>query len=174
MSDARYPIGKPVYETQPTAAQRAVWIGQIAAAPAGLRAAVAGLADADFDRPYRPGGWTIREVLHHVPDSHINAYTRFKLALTEDDPVIRTYDEAAWARVADTARTPPEVSLALLDALHRRWTTLLEAMTEEEYRRPLRHPERGRMTLDDMLQLYAWHGRHHAAHISTAREREGF
>ena len=116
----------------------------------------------------------MREVVHHVPDSHLNAYCRFKLALTEDGPTIKPYDEAAWAKLADTALTPPDVSLALLDALHSRWVALLTSMTAEDFARPLHHPEHGKMTLDWMLQLYAWHGRHHAGHVTELRKREGW
>ena len=139
-----------------------------------MRAAVSGLSERQFETPYRPGGWTVRQVLHHVPDSHLNAYCRYKFALTEDNPTIKPYDEAAWANVADTARTRPEVSLALLDALHERWVVLLESMSAADFGRPLQHPERGPITLDWMLQLYAWHGRHHAAHITALRQREGW
>ncbi|PYR62116.1 MAG: putative metal-dependent hydrolase [Acidobacteria bacterium] len=127
-----------------------------------------------FDTPYRPDGWTVRQVVHHVPDSHLNAYCRFKLALTEDNPRIKPYDEAAWAKLADTERTPVETSLALLDSLHQRWVTLLESMKPEEFARTLQHPEAGEMTLDKVLQLYTWHGRHHVAHITSLRQREGW
>ena len=174
MTDLRYPIGNFSYDGAMTDARRAACVARIAAAPAALRAAVAGLSDAQLDTPYRPGGWTVRQVVHHVPDSHLNAYCRFKLALTEDNPSIKPYDEAAWAKVADTARTPLEVSLALLDALHTRWVVLLESMTSADFARPLQHPERGAITLDWMLQLYAWHGRHHAAHVMELRKRQGW
>ena len=174
MDDLRYPVGNFVFDTSTTSTKRAVWIGQIAEAPALMRAAVSGLNAGQIETPYRPGGWTVRQVVHHVPDSHLNAYCRCKLALTEDNPTIKAYDEAAWANVADTARTPPEVSLALLDALHARWVVLLESMTAAEFERPLMHPERGAITLDWMLQLYAWHGRHHAAHVTALRKREGW
>ena len=157
-----------------TAEKRAAWIRQIVEAPAALRAAVAGLTDRQLDTPYRPGGWSVRQVLHHVPDSHLNAYCRCKLALTEDNPTIRPYDEAAWARVADTAKTPPDVSLALLDALHARWVVLLESMSAADFARPFTHPDHGARTLDWLLQLYAWHGRHHAAHVTSLRTREGW
>ena len=139
-----------------------------------MRRALDGLSDGQLDTPYRPGGWTVRQVVHHVPDSHLNAYCRFKLALTEQNPTIKPYDEAAWAKVADTARTPPGVSLTMLDALHTRWVILLESMTAADFGRPLKHPEKGSITLDWMLQLYAWHGRHHAAHITELRKREGW
>jgi hypothetical protein len=174
MSDAQYPIGTFVEDRAVTPGKRAAWIRQIAEAPAAIRAAVAGLSDRQLDTPYRPGGWTVRQVLHHVPDSHMNAYCRCKFALTENNPTIKPYDEAAWANVADTAKTPPEVSLALLDALHRRWVVLLESLGPADFARPLQHPEKGAITLDWMLQLYAWHGRHHTAHITALRKREGW
>ena len=174
MSDLRYPIGAFTFEAAPTPDKRGGWIRQIAEAPSEMRAAVNGLNERQFETPYRPGGWTVRQVLHHVPDSHLNAYCRFKFGLTENNPTIKPYDEAAWANVADTARTRPEVSLALLDALHERWVVLLESMSATDFGRPLQHPERGPITLDWMLQLYAWHGRHHVAHVTVLRKREGW
>jgi uncharacterized damage-inducible protein DinB len=175
MSDhLQFPIGTFVEDRAVTPDKRQAWIAEIAAAPAALRAAVSGLSDRQLDTPYRPGGWTVRQVLHHVPDSHMNAYCRYKFALTEDNPTIKPYDEAAWANVADTARTPPDVSLALVEALHRRWVVLLESLTAGDFARPLQHPEKGSITLDWMLQLYAWHGRHHVAHITELRTREGW
>jgi hypothetical protein len=174
MSDLRYPVGPFLFNSSATDATRGACIQQIAQAPAALRRALDGLTDVQLDTPYRPGGWTVRQVVHHVPDSHLNAYCRFKLALTEQNPTIRPYDEAAWARVADTARTPPDVSLTILDALHTRWVILLESMTATDFARPLNHPEKGALTLDWMLQLYAWHGRHHAAHVTELRKREGW
>ena len=146
-------------------------IAQIAEVPERMRLAIAGLDDAQLEMPYREGGWTLRQVVHHVPDSHLNSYTRFKLALTEDEPTIRPYDEAKWAALPDSRDTPIATSLAMLDALHDRWTRLLRAMTEADFRRTLRHPDIGRLTLDAQLGLYAWHGRHHVAHITTLRER---
>jgi uncharacterized damage-inducible protein DinB len=174
MTDLRYPVGKFSEETAVSPEKRAAWIRQIADAPASIRQAVQGLSSGQLDTPYRPDGWTVRQVLHHVPDSHMNAYCRFKFALTEDNPTIKAYDEAAWAKVADTARTAPDVSLALLDALHQRWVVLLESMDASDFARPLQHPEKGPITLDWMLQLYAWHGRHHAAHVTDLRRREGW
>jgi uncharacterized damage-inducible protein DinB len=170
VDDLRYPVGPFVYDKDTTPARRREWIRQIADAPALLRSAVAGLNDRQIETPYRPGGWTVRQVVHHVPDSHLNAYCRFKLALTEDNPTIKPYDEAAWANVADTAGTPLDVSLTLLDALHQRWVVLLESMTPADFARPLQHPERGAISLDWMLQLYAWHGRHHAGHVLMVRK----
>jgi DinB superfamily len=174
MSDLRYPVGPFAPVAPATDESRQACIRDIAEAPAAIRRALQGLSEPQLDTPYRPGGWTVRQVVHHVPDSHMNAYCRFKFALTEHNPAIKAYDEAAWARVADTARTPPEVSLAMLDALHQRWVILLESMNAGDFARSLQHPEKGSITLDWMLQLYAWHGRHHAAHITELRKREGW
>ena len=174
MSDLRYPVGPFLFNPTATDATRGECIRHISQVPAAMRRALDGLADRQLDTPYRPGGWTVRQVVHHVPDSHVNAYCRFKLALTEQNPTIKPYDEGAWANVADTARTPPDVSLAMLDALHTRWVILLESMASADFARPLQHPEKGSITLDWMLQLYAWHGRHHAAHITELRKREGW
>ncbi len=174
MTDLRYPTGKLSYKDNLTAEQRASLIDRIAATPAALRAAVDGLNDAQLDTPYRPEGWSVRQVVHHVPDSHVNAYVRFKLALTEDGPTIKPYQEAAWATLADTRLTPVNVSLTLLEAVHARWVVLLQSMTESDFARPLMHPENGRMTLDKLLQLYAWHGGHHVGHVTELRKREGW
>jgi uncharacterized damage-inducible protein DinB len=167
----RHPIGRFSFQHPSTAAQRETWIVDIAAAPSEFRAAVAGLNEDQLHTPYREGGWTIRQVIHHVPDSHMNAYVRFKLALTESDPTIKPYDEAAWAELADTRETPIEVSLVLLDTLHQRWVTLLRSMTDADFQKKFRHPERGEVTLEMNLALYAWHSKHHAAHITLLRER---
>jgi hypothetical protein len=173
--DLRYPIGPFQAPVQTTADDRARWISEVAELPAQLRAAVSGLSDAQLDSPYRPGGWTLRQVVHHVPDSHVNAYVRFKLALTEQVPTIRPYDEGGWADLADTKETPPEVSLDLLDALHQRWVILLRSLRPEDFARTLVHPQHGRvLSLHWMLALYAWHGRHHVAHITGLRERMGW
>lgn len=174
MTELQYPIGRFKFDAAVTPETRRACVHDIADAPGALRAAIAGLDDRQLNTPYRPGGWTVRQVLHHVPDSHMNAYIRFKWALTEENPTIKAYDEAAWARVADTDRTDPGVSLALLEALHRRWVVLLESMAPGDFARPLVHPENGPMTLDRLLQLYAWHGRHHVAHITELRKREGW
>ena len=174
MTDLRYPVGKLTYDDQVTPGKRTAWMRQIAEAPAALRAAVSGLSEAQLDTPYRPDGWTVRQVVHHVPDSHMNAYIRFKWTLSEDNPTIKAYDPQAWARIADTNLTPIEVSLDLLDAVHKRWLVLLESLQEGDWTRPLMHPENGPMTLDRLLQMYAWHGRHHAAHITELRKREHF
>lgn len=173
--DLQYPIGPFTRGKEPLSKEeRSRFIGEIAAAPEKLRDAVAGLTAAQLDAPYRPGGWTARQVAHHIPDSHINAYVRFKLALTEESPALRGYEESEWAKLPDTAATPVEVSLTLLDALHRRWVTLLSSLGEKDFLRTARHPSWGVITVDFLLAQYAWHGRHHVAHITTLREREGW
>src|SRR5688572_11417625 len=174
MTDLRYPTGKFVPPGNPTPETRKHAIEVIAGTPARLRDAVQGLDEDQLDTPYRPGGWTIRQVVHHVPDSHLNAYVRLKLALTEVAPVIKPYDEAAWAELIDTTAVPVDVSLDLLDALHSRWVALWRAMKEGDFRREYVHPETGRHALDHMLALYAWHGAHHVAHITITRERLGW
>ena len=173
--DLRYPIGTYTAPEEIDASRRAVWIDDIAHAPAALRAAVSGLSPEQLDTPYRSGGWTVRQLAHHVPDSHLNAYVRFKLALTEPEPTIKPYDQASWVELPDTARTPVEVSLRLLESLHERWVTLLRAMTESDFRRGYRHPELGRLVpLGEALGTYAWHGKHHVAHVTGLRERRGW
>jgi uncharacterized damage-inducible protein DinB len=171
MTDQRYPIGKFRYEGAPSEEQKQQFLEEIAQTPAQLRAAVHGLSDAQLDTPYRPGGWTIRQVVHHVPDSHLNSYVRFKLALTEDEPAIKTYAEDRWAELADTKATPVEVSLQLLESLHDRWLRLLRSLEPEDWKRTFRHPELGAVTLEKALALYAWHGRHHVAHITELRKQ---
>ena len=173
--DPRYPIGRFRLEGEITPERRVGWIAEIEALPSRLRDAAAGLSDDQLDTPYRDGGWTVRQVIHHVPDSHLNAYVRFKLALTENEPTIKPYLEAGWADLPDTRLTPPDVSLALLRSLHQRWVTLMRAMSAEEFGRTFVHPEQGRtIKLDEVLPLYAWHGNHHVAHITGLREREGW
>lgn len=174
MDDPRYPIGKFTYDPEATGEKRTARIAEIRGAPPALRRAVDGLSDDQLDTPYREGGWTVRQLVHHVADSHLNAYQRFRLALTEEEPTIRPYDEKRWAELPDARRAPPELSLSLLDALHRRWLLLLGEMTANDFSRTLRHPEHGVLTLDRMLQLYAWHGRHHVAHVTRLRERAGW
>ena len=174
IDDPRYPTGKFHFNPDVTPEMRQRSIAAIRDTPSALRAAVRGLSEAQLSTPYRDGGWTVRQVVHHVPESHMNAFVRFKLALTEDNPTIRPYDEAAWARVADTARTPVDVSLTLLDSLHTRWVVLLESLADTDFARRLVHPDRGPITLDWMLQLYAWHGRHHTAHVTELRKRENW
>ena len=174
--DPRYPIGKFQWSGgEATAKERAERIAQIAACPAGMRAAVQGLDDAKLDTPYRDGGWTVRQVVHHVPDSHMNAYTRFKLALTEDVPTIKPYDEAKWAELEDGKSKLVEHSLTLLDALHARWVFLLERLNPADFARTVIHPEHDApMSLDALLSMYSWHGKHHVAHITSLRERNGW
>lgn len=163
--DPRFPIGRFQPPADHAPEQTAAWIGEVAILPTHLREAADALSEAQLDTPYRDGGWTARQVLHHLPDSHLNAYVRFKLALTEEAPTIRPYDEAAWARLPDAAG-PVGPSLDLLEALHRRWVALLETMTEADFGRTFIHPEHGRtMRLYEALALYAWHGRHHLAHV---------
>jgi hypothetical protein len=174
MTDPRYPIGRFEFPERLSPAERAACIDQIAAAPAALRRAVAGLTAAQVDTPYRDGGWTVRQVVHHVPDSHLNAYVRFKLGLTEDRPAIKPYEEKRWATTPEVAVVPIEVSLALLDALHARWVALLRALTPEDFARVITHPEWGTPSLDQLLAQYAWHGRHHTAHVTSLRQRMGW
>ena len=174
MPDLRYPIGKFTYEGPSTEEQKQNHINDIEQAPAHLRAALKGLSDQQLDTPYRPEGWTLRQVAHHVPDSHLNAYVRFKLALTEDAPTIKPYAEDLWAQLGDTQTTPVEVSLTLLDSLHTRWVRLLRSLKAEDWRRTFRHPQLGEVSLEKNLVLYAWHGRHHVAHITGLRERNGW
>ena len=172
--DPRYPIGKFVFDGDVSDAARATRIADIEAAPRQLRSALDGLTQEQLDSPYRPGGWTLRQVAHHVPDSHMNAYVRFKLTLTENTPTIKPYDEARWAELPDTRETPIEVSLALLDCLHRRWVTLLRALDPADFSRTFVHPEQGRATtLDATLALYAWHGKHHVGHVRVGRGVKG-
>ncbi|HYS52363.1 MAG TPA: putative metal-dependent hydrolase [Thermoanaerobaculia bacterium] len=174
MHDPRYPIGKFEPRDRLTSEERRTMIEQIATAPLHMRDAASGLTPAQLDTPYREGGWTIRQVVHHVPDSHVNAYCRFKLALTEDTPTIRPYDETRWAELADSHDTPIKTSLTMLESLHSRWVCLLRSMKPDDFQRKLKHPESGVMTVDNLLALYAWHGRHHTAHITSTRERHGW
>jgi hypothetical protein len=165
VNDPRFPIGRFQFPAQVAAEERGPWMDRLAAAPARLRAAALQLSERQLDTPYREGGWTAREVIHHVPDSHLNSYVRFKLALTEDEPVIKPYDEAAWAKLEDTRVTPVETSLALLEALHTRWVLLLRGLADAQWARTMRHPEMGLLRLDQVLALYAWHSDHHIAHV---------
>ena len=174
MPDLSYPIGKFAAERELAPARRAELIAQVAEAPVRLRAAVQGLSPQQLDTPYRPQGWTVRQVVHHVPDSHMNAYIRFKLALTESEPIIKPYEQQLWAELADTRQAPIETSLTLLECLHQRWVLLLKSMAEGDWQRTFRHPELGTVRLDTNLALYAWHGRHHVAHITSLRERMGW
>ena len=172
--DLSYPIGPFEWPETVDAAARGAHLREIREAPGLFREAVQGLDDGQLDTPYRPGGWTVRQVVHHVADSHMNAYVRFRLALTEDDPVIKPYSQTAWAELADARTGPVEVSLGLLDGMHARWVALAESLPEEAFDRAFFHPERGRVPLGTNLAMYAWHGRHHAAHITGLRGRMGW
>ncbi|MBZ5647780.1 MAG: bacillithiol transferase BstA [Acidobacteriia bacterium] len=172
--DPRYPIGPFQYEGPYDPTQRKKFIAAIEQTPARMRAAVKGLRAKQLDTPYRDGGWTVRQVVHHVPDSHLNAYVRLKLALTEDEPTIKPYDEKGWANLADTRETPIDTSLALLENLHARWVKLLRSLKSADYQRTFRHPEAGVRTVDWLLALYSWHGRHHVGHITELRKRMGW
>jgi len=170
MTDPRFPIGKFSYSGPLNTKEKKQCLENIEQAPTRLREAVRGLSDTQLDTPYRDGGWTVRQVVHHVPDSHMNAYIRFKLALTEDDPTIKPYMEDRWAELPDS-RQAIENSLAMLDSLHRHWTILLQSLSDADWKRTFRHPELGPMTLEKTLALYSWHGRHHVAHVTSLRER---
>lgn len=174
MNDPRYPIGKFSFTGPPDETQRKQWINDIAQAPAALRSAVRGLNPQQVETPYRDGGWTVRQVVHHVPESHMNAYIRFKLALTEDEPTIKPYMEDRWAKTEDVEETPLEVSLVLLDSLHDRWVRLLRSLKPDDWKRSFRHPELGAVSLEKNLALYAWHGKHHVAHVTELRKRMGW
>ena len=175
VTDIRYPIGPFALPADTGDAARRRWIDEISRAPAALRAAVDGLTPAQLDTPYGEGGWSPRQIVHHVADSHMNAYIRFKLALTENAPTIAPYDQASWAMLHDTARVPVDTSLALLDALHERWVAILRGMTPSDFERGYTHPEHRRVVpLVEATAMYAWHGRHHAAHITGLRKRNGW
>ena len=174
LEQLRYPISRFQARAGLSSAERAALIDDIAGLPAALRAAVAGLTGEQLETPYRPGDWTVRQVVHHVADSHMNSYVRFKLAVTETEPTIKPYDEAAWAELDDATGEDIEVSLALLESLHRRWTRFLRSLRDEQLERVFIHPDLGRVTLDEAVQHYAWHGRHHLAHITRLRERMGW
>jgi len=170
--DLRFPLGQFDLDSPVSDSDHPRLIGEIADAPRNLREAIEGLSTSQLATPYRDGGWTAAQVVHHLADSHMQAYSRCKLALTEEQPTIKPYDEAKWAELADGALTPVTVSVALLESLHTRWVSLLRAMTPAEFQRSYFHPEMKRLvTLQRMLALYAWHGRHHVAHIAHLRER---
>jgi hypothetical protein len=174
MSDLRFPIGPCPRDKEVNPEKRATYIKDLVEAPSLIRATIAGLNDAQLDTPYREGGWTARQVVHHLPDSHANAYVRFRMALTEDSPTIKPYDEKRWAVLSDAVSGPVEPSLKLLEALHARWVMLLTAMKDSDFHRQYNHPEGGLYTLAEALGSYAWHGRHHAAHIRELRDRMGW
>jgi uncharacterized damage-inducible protein DinB len=174
MPDPRYPIGKFSFEGPLTAERKKQYLNDIEQTPARLRTAVRGLSDEQLNTPYRDGGWTVRQLAHHVPDSHMNAYIRFKLALTEDEPTIRPYMEDRWAELPESKQAPIDVSLALLDSLHERWALVLRNISDASWKRTFRHPEMGLLSLEKTLALYAWHGRHHVAHVTSLREKMGW
>lgn len=173
-ADLRFPIGRFEPPTRISPADRQRWIDDLAAHPEAARAAIRGLSAEQLDTPYRHGGWTVRQVLHHLPDSHLNGYLRMKLALTEPEPTITPYDQARWAELTDGRTAPVEWSLALLDGLHARWVFLLRSLDASAFARRFHHPESGIVPLDTALALYAWHGRHHLAQIAGLRERRGW
>lgn len=174
LEELRYPTGKWIKVPNLDAAGRAERIDLIAAVPAKLRTAVAGLDDEQLDTPYREGGWSTRQIVHHLADSHMNAFMRVKLGVTEDNPTIKPYDEKKWAETIDSRQTPIESSLSILDGLHARWSDLLRSLDSSAFDRMVHHPERGPMSLGDVLQLYAWHGRHHTTQITQLRARMGW
>ncbi len=173
-ADLKYPVGRYQAPAAISVEQRAPWIEEMANLPDHLAKAVDGLNDAQLDTPYRPGGWTVRQVVHHLPDSHMNSYLRFRLALTEDAPLIKPYEEGAWAELSDAKTAPIAPSLALLTGLHQRFVLLLRSMTDADFAKTFTHPELGQKRLDWTLGLYAWHSRHHVAHIVNLRRRQGF
>ena len=173
--DPRYPTGRFHSVDRPlTDEERRTRVDAIEAHPANMRAAVSGLSEEQLDTPYRDGGWTVRQVVHHLVDSHVNSYVRFKLALTEDKPTIKAYDESVWAELPDAKEGPVEGSLAILDALHARWVSMLRRMTPDQFRRTLHHPEIGDITVDFLLEIYGWHCPHHEAHITQLRSAQGW
>jgi uncharacterized damage-inducible protein DinB len=173
-ADSRYPVGKFNWEGPATFAQREHWIGEIQDAPAKLREAVITLSDAQLDTPYREGGWTVRQVVHHLADSHLNAYVRFRLALTEENPTVKPYDQALWANLEDARSASIGPSLDLLKGLHARWVILLRSLGEADFARTFKHPEWGSPRLVWVLAQYAWHGRHHVGHITSVAKRLGW
>jgi len=172
--DPRYPIGQFAWNGPATPEQRARFIDDIAAAPQRMRSAVAGLTESQLDTPYRDGGWTVRQVVHHVPDSHMNAYIRTKLAVAENHPRITAYNQDDWVKFADAHKAPIAPSLALLENLHVRWVQFLRSLPESAFERTLDHPENGTMSVAKVVFLYKWHGAHHTAHITSLRRRQGW
>jgi uncharacterized damage-inducible protein DinB len=174
MTDLQYPNGKFQRPSKFTDEDRQASIKQIEETPAALWSAVTGLSEEQLDTPYRDGGWTVRQVVHHVADSHLNAFVRFKLAMTEDQPAVKTYDQKRWAELPDAKTQPVVVSLNLVDSLHKRFVALLRSMSAADFARTMNHPELGIVPLDQYLAHYAWHGRHHVAHITSLRDRKGW
>ncbi|MEO8482553.1 MAG: YfiT family bacillithiol transferase [Acidobacteriota bacterium] len=174
MEDLRFPVGDFAPPSEFNHAVRGELISQIDETPAALRGAVHRLTAEQLQTPYREGGWTLAQVVHHLPDSHANAYVRFRLALTESEPTVKPYNEAKWAELTDAASSDIESSLLMLEGIHQRWVSLLRRLTPEQWTTGFYHPERGRVTLENTLALYAWHGRHHVAHINGLRSRMGW
>lgn len=172
--DLRYPIGEFKFEAPLSDDERQACILKIEETPTRMRAAVQGLTEEQLDTPYRPEGWTVRQVVHHVPESHLNSYIRFKLAITEDEPTIKPYFEDRWAKLDDARQAPTALSLDLLEALHGRWVWFLRSLKQDDWQRTFRHPELGIVSLDKNVALYAWHGQHHVAQITSLRERMGW
>ncbi|MFH0990636.1 MAG: putative metal-dependent hydrolase [bacterium] len=174
MTDLQFPIGKFQAKPELTSAERQTLIGQLADAPQLFIAATQGLTDAHLDTPYRPEGWTVRQVVHHIADSHMNMVIRIRLALTEDHPTIKPYKQQLWSELEDSKSAPVDLSLTIIEAVHKRLVFLLRSLPESSFQRTVYHPENGDMTIDRLIQLYAWHGRHHAAHIAALRDRMGW
>ncbi len=172
--DPRFPVGKFAGAVEQTPQQRRATIAILAALPENLLSAVSGLTEQQLGTPYREGGWTVRQLVHHVADSHINAYVRTRRALTEDWPTVNAYDEKLWAALPDAHTLPVAVSVELLKPLHRRWVALFEALTEEDWQRGYVHSENGRQNLAELVQVYAWHSHHHVAHVTELRKRMGW
>jgi uncharacterized damage-inducible protein DinB len=172
--DLRFPIGKFDSKIEITPQMREGFIHTIEELPAKFRTAIKGLSEQQIDTPYRDEGWTVRQLVHHVADSHINSFCRFKLGLSEEAPTIKPYDEAMWAEMADSVNAPVDLSLSIIDGVHARWALLLKSMSGADFARKINHPERGAMSLDSMLALYGWHSRHHTAHVTKLRERNAW
>ena len=171
--DPRYPVGRFTPPSSSDPATRAQQTSILRLLPSTLQAAISGLTQSQLDTPYRDGGWTVRQLIHHIADSHANAYIRCKLALTEDWPTIKPYDQDAWANLADS-QLPIDASVAMIGAIHERWVKLLESIPDADFQRGYVHPENGRQTLDAVIAIYAWHSRHHTAHITNLRARQGW
>ena len=174
MEELMYPIGRFALGDELTSEDRTTLIDQIAQMPTSMRGALSGLTDDQLDTRYREEGWTLRQVVHHVADSHIGGYVRFKWAATEQNPMIKPYGEPEWAELADGKSAPIDISLDLLDTLHARWVLYLRSLGPDDFLRPVRHPEWGEWTVDNVLGLYAWHGLHHVAHVTELRDRKGW
>jgi hypothetical protein len=172
--DLRFPMGKFDSTQEVNSEMRSGFIQTIEVLPYKFRQAVKGLNNEQIDTPYRPEGWTVRQLVHHIADSHINSFCRFKLGLSEDTPTIKPYDEASWAEMADSKNAPIDLSLNMIDGVHARWALLLKSMSDADFDRNINHPERGSMSLNSMLSLYDWHSKHHTAHVTKLRERNNW